>query len=857
MKSECELYMKPNQKMRIRIQTVFLLVMLLSSSLVGMLISSVISSPAIVFEDDFESGNFVPPWTGTQNASSGSSDIVTTAPYMGSKHARFWVNGTGTQSRCYKAYTGMSSVNSRVYFRLESYPNVSSVEVLEHCGTNAVTQVMISYISGTWRLTLRGRNASTWITNHTSQIISIHQWYAIEIRTDVSGTNGNHSLWFNETLAATITGVDSNDYGNVTRTYCGIVYISNTGATEVFIDACAIGDSYIGRLRYTLTITASEGGTTSPAAGSYAYDPETTASVTAIADNHYLFDHWELDGSYAGSDNPTDVLMGTNHTLHAVFQLITYKLTILNSTDGTTDPIAGNYTYTNGTNVAITAMPNTYYVLDYWLLDDNNAGSANPITVLMTANHTLQPVFARINYTLTISTIIGGTTDPELAEHTFSGGTNVSVSASPSSGYRFDYWVFDDLPVGSANPINILMNNSHTLQAVFAETHTLIISASEGGTTDPIPETYIYDDPTNVSVQALPSVNYFLDHWTYDGENVGSQNPITVYVGSSHHLHAVFSLINYTLTITTSAGGTTDPTPGIYLCINGTIANVTAMSDTYYVFEHWLLDDNNVGSASPYSVLMDSNHTLHAVFVPINYTLTITATAGGTTSPALGSQAYNAGINVSVTAIPDVYYSFDHWELDGVDVGSENPYSVLMDNDHVLHAVFATYDVAISDITLSKTVVGQGYGLSINVTVVNQGNFTETFNVTLYANAIPIGSQTVNNLPNKTFIILTFTWNTTAWEKGNYTISAYASPVLGETDTTDNTLIDGWIILTIPGDVNGDFKVDGKDVAMIAKAFNANPEEPLWNPNADIDNDLKVDGKDIAIAAKYYNTYYP
>jgi hypothetical protein len=44
-----------------------------------------------------------------------------------------------------------------------------------------------------------------------------------------------------------------------------------------------------------------------------------------------------------------------------------------------------------------------------------------------------------------------------------------------------------------------------------------------------------------------------------------------------------------------------------------------------------------------------------------------------------------------------------------------------------------THGVAVTNVTSSKTVVGQGYGLSINVTVANLGASAETFNVTLYA----------------------------------------------------------------------------------------------------------------------------
>jgi hypothetical protein len=42
-------------------------------------------------------------------------------------------------------------------------------------------------------------------------------------------------------------------------------------------------------------------------------------SVSAIPDPNYVFDHWELDGSKAGTINPYRVTMNTNHALKAVF----------------------------------------------------------------------------------------------------------------------------------------------------------------------------------------------------------------------------------------------------------------------------------------------------------------------------------------------------------------------------------------------------------------------------------------------------------------------------------------------------------------------------------------------------------
>jgi len=127
---------------------------------------------------------------------------------------------------------------------------------------------------------------------------------------------------------------------------------------------------------------------------------------------------------------------------------------------------------------------------------------------------------------------------------------------------------------------------------------------------------------------------------------------------------------------------------------------------------------------------------------------------------------------------------------------------------------------------------------------------------------------------------ITFTWTTVDFVKGNYTISAYAQPVPGETDTTDNTFVDGWIIVAMPGDITGpdgwpDGKVDMRDVYLVARGFGAehvtDPDDPrhceYWHktpcgscphtPNADINCDGKIDMRDIYVVARNFGKTDP
>jgi hypothetical protein len=72
----------------------------------------------------------------------------------------------------------------------------------------------------------------------------------------------------------------------------------------------------------------------------------------------------------------------------------------------------------------------------------------------------------------------------------------------------------------------------------------------------------------------------------------------------------------YTLTISTNPGGTTDPSPGTYSFNSGTEVNVTAIPDSGYEFSEWSRDAS--GSENPITINVDQDKWIIAIFTSLN-----------------------------------------------------------------------------------------------------------------------------------------------------------------------------------------------------------------------------------------------
>jgi len=241
----------------------------------------------------------------------------------------------------------------------------------------------------------------------------------------------------------------------------------------------------------------------------------------------------------------------------------------------------------------------------------------------------------------------------------------------------------------------------------------------------------------------------------------------------------------------------------------------------------------NVLMASTDPVALDywaAKHVLVQAASIIGYNDTHTLDPDNTDRSGVGKEAFGVWLNLTKNEIV------------------AGGYEVTTDENHMNVYVHSVHDIAVTNVLPSKTVAGLGQVIYVNATVQNQGDFLETFNITAYGNATVIETIEIT-LSSVNSTTITFTWNTTDFAYGNYTISAVADTVPSETYTTDNTLTDGWVVVTIPGDVDGDGDVEPDDFALFARAYGTSPPS---KPNCDLDCDGDVDPDDFAIFAGNY-----
>lgn len=410
-----------------------------------------------------------------------------------------------------------------------------------------------------------------------------------------------------------------------------------------------------------------------------------------------------------------------------------YKIALGNGTISSNP--TGN-TFTEGQSVTLTATPSSGWEFDHW--EGSVRGTNKTVSITMNSDHTAKAVFKKIpQYTLFTSVSGEGGVQVSPAKENYIRGSVVNVKAVPANGWKFDHWEGD---ISGKNPeVNITMNNSKSVRAVFVKNnYSLTVEVEGQGTVTKTPNQNSYVTGTVVTLKANAKEGWKFDHW--EG-NISGKNPeVKITIDKSKSVKAVFVNTRSSLTVEVEGQGTVTKTPNQDLYENGTVVTLKAIPAEGWQFARW--EGAATGTNPEIEVTVDKTKTFKAVFtkIPVDYPLSVEIEGQGTVSKTPDQNAYREGSTVRLQAVPAEGWAFLRWEGDAS--GSTNPLTLTIDRQKQVKAVFAQVGNVTGVIKNSRT---GGVIKDVQVKLRN-GENAQTGQVVAQAVTLENGSYTINKL---------------------------------------------------------------------------------------------------------------
>ena len=340
--------------------------------------------------------------------------------------------------------------------------------------------------------------------------------------------------------------------------------------------------------------------------------------------------------------------------------------------------VFGGGIYPLGDTATIEAFPNIGCEFLYW----SDSITDNPRDIIVTQDSTITAYFAQIEY------LIQTEVSPEDAGTVSDGGLyhygdTLTMTATASLGYEFLFW--NDSIID--NPRDIIVTQDSTFTAYFAQIEYLIQTevSPEGSGTVTDGGLYHYGD--TLTIEATANLGFVFAGWN---DSI-ADNPRDVIVTQDSTFTALFGIQQCTVTteVTPEGAGTVQGS-GVY--DYGTTTYLTAQSNTGYVFSQW----SDEVTDNPREILVEGDATYTAVFTPLQYQISTTASPehGGTVE---GGGVYDYGTIATLTATPNEYFMFLCWS----DGNVANPRNITVTQDASYTALF--YQNGTPDYTVTVT----------------------------------------------------------------------------------------------------------------------------------------------------------
>lgn len=763
------------------------------------------SLPSYTVTVNSNNGGTVTP-NGTQTVYEGSSFTFTATPNECYEIGSVTVNGSAValtnNSYTINNITADQTVN--VTFNQISYTIAASVgnggtispagNTTVNCGENKTFAIAANNGYRILDVTVDGQSIGAVESYTFSNVNANHSISAtfiavlsIEINADAEG--GSVSPNVTQTIDAggsftfTVTPDNCYEIGTVTVNGNAVDLDANNQYTINNITANQNINVTFNQLSYTITASAGNGGTITPA-GNVSVNCGESKAFAIAANEGYMISDVLVDGQSVGSQTSyTFTNVDANHTISATFAEIPDNhivITVNADAEGGSVSPSGTQSVEQGDDFDFTVTPDDCYTIGTVTvngtaveLDANNSYTIENVTTEQTVNVT----FNQITYNVIANVSNGGTIN---AASSANCGEDFTFSVTPETCYEIESVTANGIALTAG------ANNLYTINNVTAEqtinvtfnriSYTITASAGNGGTITPAGNVDV-NCGESMTFAIAASEGYQIADVVVDGQ---SRGVITSYTfdnvtENGHSISATFEAIPANvIEIVVNAdaeGGSVSPT-GTQTVTEGDDFTFTVTPDACYTIGTVTVNGTPVELDANNSYTIPNVTTEQAINVTFNqivYTIAASAENGGTITPA-GDVEVNCGADAVFTITPDEGYDIADVIVDGqsaindiasysvIGASASYTFNSVTENGHSIVATFRQIAVEECNTVTNLEVSVEPYGNLISWTAAENAvsyNIFRNDEETALANISTTSYVDMNGQSGDTYYIVT------------------------------------------------------------------------------------------------------
>ena len=303
-------------------------------------------------------------------------------------------------------------------------------------------------------------------------------------------------------------------------------------------------------------------------------------------------------------------------------------------------------------------------------------------------------------YTVTVSNDGNGT--GAATPSTAAVGTEITLTATPDTGYHFKEWQVMRGNVTIKDDKFTMPNSDVEVKAIFEEDtppapteHTVTVTSGGNGTASASPAKAAAG--AEITLSATPDKGYHLKEWQVESPAglVITNNKFTM-PDTNVAIKAIFeedappAPTEFTITVKTDGNGTASASHA--KAVVGTEITLTAKPNKGYHFKEWEVISGGVTIKNNKFIMPDNNVEVKAIFeedtppAPTEHTVTVTSGGNGTASASPAKAV--AGAEITLSATPDKGYHLKEWQVMRGNVTIKDDKFTMPDGNVEIKAIF-------------------------------------------------------------------------------------------------------------------------------------------------------------------------